>query len=602
MYHLDGNHNYYEEYKLAKDKLEQEMPYDICHVVGYAGGAIPNNVDSASLWYHGGRGLAGFVNRADRMRYMDTGNAGWGYNYANVKAVCGLDPARISEKYGFVTALTHNIPASERLARWEDWKYFKSLEHVLWVAGHEEVIQYGQERDTHTLTVNSVTVDVITFTLTDSMNDSVFAYPLTVKVRLNDNWSELTAIQNGTNLWYGMYVKDGKKYALVKAIPDKGEVTLTRTTATVTADPVFVPKSDTYEDSVLVTIYSIADSATIYYTTDGSTPTTSSTKYTGPFQQYHNATIKAIATHTSLPSSRVTSATYTVVIDSIPPVLDAVAAGGKDTEAVLSFDGPVIQATAENIAHYSIDNGVAVSAASLQADNRTVVLTVSTLSTGTQYTLTVNNITDVKNNIIAANTQKSFTFIPAVIETGLTGYWNFDEATEAHFCLDLTGNGNIGVFHGGTVRQDDRMGRALFFDGEEANVNLGSSRWDIHTTNEYAISFWMKYVEWGGVWITRGVQPFIVQSHYSGQRIYSTIRTANTERISGTTNMAADVWNHIVVTFADTIYRFYCYRLTVLPRPSWAKVSMAGWTMCVSTTAVFPQPTCRPCSRTPLVP
>ena len=50
----------------------------------------------------------------------------------------------------------------------------------------------------------------------------------------------------------------------------------------------------------------------IYYTTDGSTPTCSSTLYTGPITVASTETIKAIACSGSEPSSTVASATYTI--------------------------------------------------------------------------------------------------------------------------------------------------------------------------------------------------------------------------------------------------------------------------------------------------
>jgi hypothetical protein len=78
------------------------------------------------------------------------------------------------------------------------------------------------------------------------------------------------------------------------------------------ASPTFSPPAGTYSSAQSVTITSTTSGATIYYTTDGSTPTTSSTKYTAPVSISTTTTLNAMATATGFTNSPVTSGIYTI--------------------------------------------------------------------------------------------------------------------------------------------------------------------------------------------------------------------------------------------------------------------------------------------------
>jgi len=94
--------------------------------------------------------------------------------------------------------------------------------------------------------------------------------------------------------------------------------------------PTFSLAEGTYNEAQTVVISCLTVGATIYYTIDGNTPTTSSTTYTHPISITETTTLKAIASYGTEISS-VVSATYTIaalVVDyaTLPFVFD----GGKD--------------------------------------------------------------------------------------------------------------------------------------------------------------------------------------------------------------------------------------------------------------------------------
>lgn len=87
------------------------------------------------------------------------------------------------------------------------------------------------------------------------------------------------------------------------------------------AMPTISPDAGTYYNSVEVTITSNTEGASIYYTTNGQTPTAESTLYEGAFTLNETTTVKAIAVKEELTSS-VATAIYTISQEVDPITTD----------------------------------------------------------------------------------------------------------------------------------------------------------------------------------------------------------------------------------------------------------------------------------------
>ena len=89
-----------------------------------------------------------------------------------------------------------------------------------------------------------------------------------------------------------------------------GTVSFNFKAATNIAKPTFSPAAGRYTEAQTVTISCATEGVAIYYTTDGSTPTASSTRYTSPITIEETTTLKAIAVSADGEESLVATAKY----------------------------------------------------------------------------------------------------------------------------------------------------------------------------------------------------------------------------------------------------------------------------------------------------
>src|SRR6202158_4888131 len=119
-----------------------------------------------------------------------------------------------------------------------------------------------------------------------------------------------------------------------------GLVTPPVQTPTPAAAPTFSPAGGSYNSAQTVTISDATPGASIYYTTDGTIPTTSSTAYTAPLTVSASQTINAIATATGYTTSALGSATYTIqtTVPAATPTISPAGGNHRTTHTVTISD------------------------------------------------------------------------------------------------------------------------------------------------------------------------------------------------------------------------------------------------------------------------
>ena len=119
------------------------------------------------------------------------------------------------------------------------------------------------------------------------------------------------------------------------------------------------------------------------------------------------------------------------------------------TSVQINYSEAVSSGTATQTGNYGISGGVGISGAAMGSDGRSVILTTGTLTSGTQYTVTVNGVTDTAAipNTILAGSQVSFIALPLAPMTIGNGS---GQVVAAGGGFDVTGSGGA---IGGTADQ-----------------------------------------------------------------------------------------------------------------------------------------------------
>ncbi len=230
--HLGSTLTLDEEYRLSKNAIEAHFPGHRVLALAFPGNPsspLKNDPELAKLYYVGARGTTGLHNPAKSINYLNTNSINQFYfetdHWASINNMLVYNSEHTNSYRAWQCMHFHGI-SSFKDNIIQGLNYIKTRENDFWVALFRDVILYGQERDTSQLIPIAATTDRLVFNLTDKRDNSIFNYPLTVKVRLDDSWGNVFATQGGQAIASRMISNEVGRYALVQALPDAGAIIL----------------------------------------------------------------------------------------------------------------------------------------------------------------------------------------------------------------------------------------------------------------------------------------------------------------------------------------------------------------------------------------
>ena len=267
--------------------------------------------------------------------------------------------------------------------------------------------------------------------------------------------------------------------------------------------PTISPSAGTYTASQTVTILDATAGAAIFYTTDGTTPTTGSAVYDGPITVSSSEKVEAIATSPGYSTSAVTSAAFVITPPVAPPTFSVPAGAYLGALSVTISD-----AAPGAIIFYTI-NGTA------PTTNSTVYTGAITVSASE----TLNAVALAPGYSLSAVATAAYTISSAA--PGVVGEWtwmggsstvgNNEGQPGVYGILGTPAPEDVPGGRDGAASWTDSSGNLWLFGGDGKDVNgdfdLLNDFWEFSpTTNEWA---WMGGSSVGGqhgVYGTLGTQ------------------------------------------------------------------------------------------------
>lgn len=236
-------------------------------------------------------------------------------------------------------------------------------------------------------------------------------------------------------------------------------MTATYTISATVATPVLTPAAGSYSATQSITMTSATAGSLIYYTTDGSTPTTASTAYSTAITVSASATLKALAVKAGLTNSAIASAAYTIAVSAATPTFSP-AAGTFPTAQSITMTS----ATPGSTIYYTTDGSTPTTASAVYASPIAVASTV-----------TLKAIANASGFTPSATATAAYT-----ISAASGTVWNAADAG-TNYTLDASKRtlsaptGNLVYVRAGTAPITTNTAVELLFNGDAGAANSYSS-------------------------------------------------------------------------------------------------------------------------------
>jgi peptidoglycan-N-acetylglucosamine deacetylase len=222
------------ELKNSRDSINAHVPSQQCITMSYPYCAVGDK-ELCAKYYISARGCQGYVEGKTPGDILNVSSIICG-SAGTINSVAAFKESINSavNKKGWCVFLIHGIdddpggysPLASGVLD-NSLKYCDIRNYKCWVSTFANVSKYIMERNSASVAVLSASDSTIVLQVTDTMPDSLYNYPLTLRRPLPPNWPSAEVTQNDVPVGTFYSKIDTVVYLIFHAVPDGGDVKLT---------------------------------------------------------------------------------------------------------------------------------------------------------------------------------------------------------------------------------------------------------------------------------------------------------------------------------------------------------------------------------------
>jgi oligosaccharide reducing-end xylanase len=230
------------ELKNSQDVINTHITGCKCVTLAYPY-CVPSDQALTSQYYIAARHCQGYIEKSTPANFYQISSLICG-NVGSVKTVTDFN-ARFEStatSKGWCVLLIHGIDNDGGYSPLPSTTLRASLEYLaarkdkFWVTTFGNVVRYIKERDDVSVKESSNTDTRITLQVTDTLDNAIYNYPVTIRRPLPQGWSTAYVLQNGKMVDANIVEVDSnavrhpqaEKYVMFDIVPDGNDVVLTK--------------------------------------------------------------------------------------------------------------------------------------------------------------------------------------------------------------------------------------------------------------------------------------------------------------------------------------------------------------------------------------